>query len=440
MVVVGAGLAGLSAAHVLAAHEGVDVLVLESADVPGGVAQTQYHDHDVMEWGPEAVAATPEVVALMDQLGLEAVPPRPSSGGTMLSLGGKLRPLPLQLATGSVPDLSDVFALVRNGVLPPGSLLRMAAEPLAAMRRRAPGTLARTYGDLIGYRAMRRLIAPFAVGVLGSPAEVLADDVVPRPAVRSLAIAVARQGFRRHVPTRTKGSGLVAVAGGMHRLVTALAASARVQLRTPVRSVLANADGTFDVRSAEATFVADAVVLAVPAPVAGRILAEISPSAAQLLEGVATSSSAVLHVDVVPEQQDRLATFCAPGWLAAPEEGAAVAAGSFVGTKWPHIQRPGRVRATVRRADLLAASDEHLLRVALDDIERVLGLATVRREARVHRWTGVLPVRGPGTSQRVAGAGELLPRGIELAGTAEATVGVAAVLASGRRAADRIVA
>jgi oxygen-dependent protoporphyrinogen oxidase len=318
----------------------------------------------------------------------------------------------------------------------------MAGEPLAALRSRAPGTLAETYGGLIGRRAMRRLIAPFAEGVLGSPAEVLADDVVPRPENRSLAFAAARQGLQRRRPPVAggRGPGLMAAEGGMQRVVNALAASTEVRLGVAVTSVTAEPDGTFVVRAPGESFPADAVVVAVPAPVAGWILAEVSGSASRALGGVATSSSVVLHVDVVPEQQDRLSAFDATGWLAAPEERAAVSAASFVGVKWPHLRCPGRVRAVVRRPDLLAAPDEQLLCVALDELERVLGLHTERHLARLHRWSAALPVRAPGTAARVAEARAQLPRGIELAGTAHAAVGVTAAVTSGRRAAERVVA
>lgn len=442
VVVIGAGFAGLSAAHALSARGDVEVVVLEASETLGGLAQTEVVDGDVTEWGPEGVVATPSVLTLMQGLGVETHSPRPSPGGTLLSLGGRLRPLPLQLATGAVPSISDVAALVHNGVLPKRSLVRMAGEPLAALRSRAPGTLAETYGGLIGHRAMRRLIAPFAEGVLGSPAEVLADDVVPRPDTRSLALAAARQGLRRRRPPAPggRGPGLLAAEGGMQRLVDALAASTEVRLGVPVTSVGVNSDGTFVVRSLGESFLADAVVVAVPAPVAGRILTEVSGSAATALGGIATSSSAVLHVDVVPEQQGRLSALGATGWLAAPEERAAVSAASFVGVKWPHLGCPGRVRAVVRRPDLLTAPDEQLLCVALDEIERVLGLHTERHQARLRRWSGALPVRAPGTAVRVAEARAHLPAGIELAGTAHAAVGVTAALASGQKAADRVVA
>lgn len=232
----------------------------------------------------------------------------------------------------------------------------------------------------------------------------------------------------------------MAISGGMGRLVETLSEPLDVTLRAQVLGIDRRADGTITVRSEQGTFEVDALVLAVPAPVAGRLLQDVAPAAASALAQVTYGTSAVVHVEVVPERRDRLVELAASGWLGAPEERPAVAAASFVGLKWPHLRCPGRLRASVRRADLLAADDDRLLQAALDEMERVLGVPLLREQARLHRWTRALPVRTPDAAAQVAHAKGALPGNVVLVGTAEAGSGVASALASGRRGAEAVMA
>ena len=230
VVIVGAGIAGLAAAHALRISppdRRPDVVVLEATSRPGGLIRTENSAEGLVEWGSEGLFAPPPMRATLAALGLELVAPSRSSSGSMLALGGRLRPLPLQLVRGSVPPPSAVVDLVRNGVLRPRDVLRILAEPVLSLHRRPPDTLAGTYGYLLGRRAMERLMAPFAEGVLGAPADQLADAVISRPHGRSLLLASLRQH------TSTTSGGMVTVAGGMSQLIDALAQPLDVRLKFP---------------------------------------------------------------------------------------------------------------------------------------------------------------------------------------------------------------
>ena len=79
MVVLGAGLAGLSAARDLA-RAGVDVVALEARNRPGGrVEQTQLADGRLVQLGGEVVGPFHEAYCgLVEELGLTLVPSFPS--------------------------------------------------------------------------------------------------------------------------------------------------------------------------------------------------------------------------------------------------------------------------------------------------------------------------------------------------------------------------
>ncbi len=434
VVVVGAGIAGLAAAHTLRSvpDEGMpEVVVLEASSRSGGLIRTENTTQGMVEWGPEGLFATPPMRATLGDLGLDVITPNTSSSGSMLALGGRLRPLPLQLVRGSVPPPSAVVDLVRHGVLRPRDVLRILAEPALSLRRRPPDTLASTYSHLLGRRAMERLMAPFAEGVLGAPADRLADSVVPRPAGRSLLMASLRSR------TSTASGGMVTVVGGMSRLVDALAEALDVRLNTRVITIHQAGD-RYEVVTDDRVIDADVVIMATPPPTTARILEEVAPRVSAALATVTMTSSAVLQVNAVRSDGSSIESFPSGGWLAAPEENPLIAAGSFVGHKWPHLGCPGRVRVIIRRPDLLSDEDELLIARALDETEQLLNVCTRRDTAQLHRSQSSLPMRAPATAAQIQLAKAALPPSMHLAGTAETVVGVSAAFASGLRAATAV--
>ena len=69
-VVIGAGIGGLVCARNLAVA-GEDVRLLEASDRAGGVIHTVKKDGFLLELGPNTVRATPEILALASELGLD---------------------------------------------------------------------------------------------------------------------------------------------------------------------------------------------------------------------------------------------------------------------------------------------------------------------------------------------------------------------------------
>ena len=68
--IVGAGLTGLALAHELA-KRGVEHVVLEAADRPGGVIRSARVDGRVLDFGPQRLRMVGAMEALVSELGLE---------------------------------------------------------------------------------------------------------------------------------------------------------------------------------------------------------------------------------------------------------------------------------------------------------------------------------------------------------------------------------
>jgi oxygen-dependent protoporphyrinogen oxidase len=237
----------------------------------------------------------------------------------------------------------------------------------------------------------------------------------------------------------------MSIDGGLSALVDAVAAASRTDIRlsTTVRELRRTATGWEAVTGpvpAPKVIEADAVVIAVPSRPAAKLLADVAPDASAAVADLDYASVALAlfafdHADL-PRRS---------GLLIPAEAGRAVKAATFFTAKWPHLEsRYTLVRASIGRYGeeaVLQRSDEELARVALAELGERLGKPLPEPVAwRVDRWGGSLPQYGPGHGERVAAARTALAdhKGLAVAGAAFDGVGIAACVASGRAAADRI--
>jgi protoporphyrinogen/coproporphyrinogen III oxidase len=132
------------------------------------------------------------------------------------------------------------------------------------------------------------------------------------------------------------------------------------------------------------------------------------------------------------------------GALIPAVEGHIAKAITVFSSKWA-AQPDGAVllRASVGRYGeerSLAYDDESLIGLVHQDLAKIVGVPlTPPLAARVFRWGGALPQYLPGHLDRMARARAGLPETVALAGAAFDGVGIPACVASGERAADRII-
>jgi oxygen-dependent protoporphyrinogen oxidase len=239
-----------------------------------------------------------------------------------------------------------------------------------------------------------------------------------------------------------------AVRGGYRVLVDALAAAsgADVRLRTTVRGLHRREGGwrlVLGPATAPEALDVDAVVLAVPAPAAARLLADTAPVAARAAGEVELASSAV--VALAYRAADAASLPPTSGVLVAADEPLAVKAVTHSSTKWAHLAGGDlvRLRASLGRfgeAATLQADDAELVARARADLAVLAGINAAPVAVHVQRWGGGLPQYAVGHLDRVRAIEDGLPPGVAVAGAALRGVGVPACIATGRAAAERVAA
>ena len=138
VVVVGAGIAGLTAAWELLRNGGVDVTVLEAERRPGGVIVTEQVGEFIVEGGPDGfLAGEPELPALANEMGIGDHIVSQQARGTALWTGTALEPI----AEGRAAELLGIdasSAAVKAGFR---SFTHGMGEPVAALAQRLAGVL-----------------------------------------------------------------------------------------------------------------------------------------------------------------------------------------------------------------------------------------------------------------------------------------------------------
>jgi len=238
------------------------------------------------------------------------------------------------------------------------------------------------------------------------------------------------------------------------RLPEALAAAVEARGGTlrrsaPVTALTRTATG-WRLQTPDGGVDADAVVLAVPAPVAARLLRGAVPAAATELAGVETASMVIAAL-AVPTGQ--LAGLAGSGVLVPPvvgrAEGLQVKALTLSANKWAWVaaQDPdvrvvrvslGRARETA----VLERDDADVLATAAADASLLLGRPLTPRAGSVTRWVDGLPQYAVGHVDRVARVRAAVAEAGALAvcGSVLDGVGVPACIAAADRAAADVLA
>jgi protoporphyrinogen/coproporphyrinogen III oxidase len=460
VVIVGAGIAGLAAAYFLR-DLGAEVIVLEASGRTGGKLTVSELAGVPVDAGAEALLVRrPEGVDLIKAVGLGGDLVYPGTTTASIWTRGQFRSLPRSQFMGVPADFAD---LERSAILSRGGLDRARQDAqLPATARDGDVAVAEYVGARFGAEVVDRLVDPLLGGVYAGRSDQLSfEATIPAlaqasQAHRSLAAAAgsllpgAERGAQ-DAPAAVPAPVFTTLTGGLGALPDTLASAsgAIVRTRTTARELARTPDGwrlAVGPAVAPERIDADAVILALPARPASRLVGQLPGGAAagSALAEIEYASMAIVTlaypVTAFPVQP------AGSGYLVPAVDGRPVKAVTFSTVKWPHLGGEMHlVRCSIGRIgeeEVLQRDDADLAALAASDLAAATGVLGAPAASRVTRWGGALPQYTVGHLDRVDRIRAVITTqpGLAVCGAAYDGVGIPACIASARLAAERVVA
>ena len=462
LAIVGGGISGLAAAFALEEHRqagALDYRLYESSPHLGGVLRTERIQAFVVEAGPDSfISEKPWAADLCRTLGLgdQLIGSNDADRKTYILLRGRLIPMPdglmFMVPTKILPTgFSPLFSW--------GTKLRMAREffgpPHAANNDESVAALVeRHYGP----EMVDRLADPLLSGVYGGEAASLSvRAVLPRFAEMERnhgslgrAMLAARKKMLGTAKTdRAKKSPpplFTSLKNGMQQLVETLVLrlnQSSLITNSAVQSIRLEA-GEWIVSSETNSERYQAVILALPADVAAKLVSDCGPELAAELAQIGYSSS--ITVGLGYDRQVRQSLPPGFGFLVPRSEGKQLLAATFVHNKFPHRAPDGRALlrcffAGPKADKIWQLSDDAIIAVVRNELQQILGLGAEPLFARVYKWRAAMAQYGVGHLDRLDRIERLrrqLP-GLALAGNGYRGIGVPDCVRSGQEAVKELL-
>ena len=475
IAIIGAGLAGLTAAYELrstgSARAGkVDDLkvdVYEATDRLGGKLHTVAFEAGPTDMGAEAfMARRQDAVDFFTELGLADSLVEPSGLRSLVWVDGEARGLP----TGGVMGIPSTSEAVKH-LVSEDTAQRIDTEAEREGFDWEVGGDANV-GKLVRARYGDEVVDNIVSSLLGGVYSCTADDLGVRATIPQLAeefdrlaaapdadgkvhLSTAVANLERSRCEMPTGQGAVfkTFRDGYQEVYETLAEKSGADIYIDAFISAISLEGSaeapkYHLKGGEDKLY-DHVILAVPAPTAALLLKDIAPEASEALKTVKLANSAVVGMrfatdEGLPQNSGVL--------VSTGAEDVHAKAFTFSSRKWPHLAERGGalVRASFGRFGdnvAITATEDDLVDWALDDLETITGFdgrAAGLEEIYVQRWLGGLPRFDENHLATVAKVRSLLndePKAshISLTGAWAGGVGVPAVIADARAAAAAAV-
>ncbi|WP_029097500.1 protoporphyrinogen oxidase [Brevibacillus thermoruber] len=451
VTIVGGGITGLSAAYYLqkwSCEEGVPVrfALLEESGRLGGKIQTWRHQGFTIELGADSfLERKTSASQLITDVGLGDQLVHNHAGQAYIVHKDRLVSIPEGAVMG-IP--TKLLPFVWTPLVSPLGKLRAAADLVLPGGK--PGedqSVGHFFRRRLGDEVIENVIEPLISGVYGGDIDKLSLlSTFPQYAqmeqkYRSLILAMKNARPPAKPEQSKKPTGMfMTLKGGLQSLaerIEQLLPEGAVQKNTGVRHLEKRPEGYVLQLSDGRTLRTDAVLLAVPHPVAQELLrpyVDIPPLSGAKPTIMATVALAY-PAEAVPLDVE------GTGFVVPRKANYTITACTWTHRKWPHTTPEGKalVRCYVGKPgheEIVDRSDEEIVDVVIRDLRRVMKVGDTPEFYRVTRWNRGLPyIVGHQQWLRdvTAKVGAALPA-VRLAGASYGGVGVPDCIDQGKRA------
>ena len=461
IAIIGGGISGLSAAYTLEKQRAdsgdVEYNLFENSGRLGGACYSEIIDGCVIEAGPDSfVSEKPWAAQLCRELGIgdQLIGSNDEDRKTWILSDGKLI---------SLPD--GLMFLVPTKILPTafsplfswGTKIRMARELMHPPRPlQGDETVAAFVERHFGREMVDRLADPMLSGIYGGDTDQLSVratlgrfvEMEAKYGSLSRAMLAANKKMKTAMAGKPKPPLFTSLRNGMQQMVDAVVAKLSPQslvMNTGVQSIEKRGDEFYLKLTTGETKVFDNVILATPADIAGRLLANIDNHLSADLQQTPYSSSAT--VILVYNMADLKGLPGGHGFLVPRTEGKRMRACTFVHNKFPHRAPPdkGVLRCFLGGANdpaVLDLSDDEILAIVQRELKEMVRLDAKPQLVRIYRWRGAMAQYPPGHLERVDRIEKRIAEipGLAVAGNAFRGIGVPDCVRTGTVAAQSVLA
>ena len=458
LIIIGGGIAGLSAAYYAQKnHPEAKITLLEADSHWGGKLITDRVDGFVIEGGPDTFLATKTWgVELCKELGIadRLHGTNPEAKNTYVLHKNRLESLPDGLAM-MIPG--KVMPMLKSRLLNWAQKLRIGLDFLIPVKK---GDADESLGSFVSRRMGRatyeNLIEPLMSGIYAGDGDKLSlQSTFPflRDFERkygSLALGAMKMYRARVKSQKNRGSRSIFLTPttGLAEMTEAIVAylkenNADLRLNSPV-SRITHHDSRYQVGLAVgATLEADSLILATPAYVTGELLASPLPELAEVLKSIPYVSTATVSLAYkltdLPHPQD------GNGYVIPRREGRRAVACTWTSTKCTPRAPEGHalLRVFVGRAgqeDEIPWDDASLLEIAREELALTLGITADPLVSRVFIWEKAMPQYNLGHPEKLTqidAALEEMPN-LAFAGNGYRGIGIPDCIHSGELAVEKI--
>lgn len=396
IAIVGGGISGLTAAYFAGQNLSAQLQIFEASPRPGGKLFTVQECGIPVELGAESfVRSKPAAIQLCRQLDLEDQLLSSTRQQAYLYRKKKFH----AIHPGTLFNAPfNIQPLIHSELLSAQGIARLKSEPSVPVLSSSDESVASFLSRRLGEEIVERMAGPVLWGIYGaSPDSLSAAAVLPE-----LWQMEKERGFvTTQAPPEVPPPGLfVTLRKGLNQLIDCLiqrlADNSKIYMSSPVIGLRRSRESWF-LKTPIGETEADAVILAVPAPEAARLLNATLPEVSRLLLRIKYSSAIVapmIFEGVSPPVSGS-------GLLISGNSPLLLAACTWVSSKFP--ARGDENRFLVRSfAPLVERRDpDRILSELIDETRAVMGWTQRPVWSHLATWPRSLPIFSPGHRQRL---------------------------------------
>ena len=461
VAIIGGGLSGLATAvflHRLTPQ--LSLTLFESNSRLGGVIHTKREGDFLVDHGADMFATNPPpALELFRSLGVEKqlIKPKTQGRGARIVLRGK---------TVDIPAGFVLMRATQNASVLQSPLLSWDAKTRFLTEQFAPPAELDEDDDIsvadfvrhrYGQEMLDALVGPLVAGIYTADAEKLSMRATMRPILEmeqqygSLAKATQARIRRGDDSIEQASSGaryeqFRAFRNGTAQLIETLAKQLptdSVKLNSTVQSIRRSSEG-WQIEQDQHLTNFDHVVVATPASIAARLLADVSERASSDLASIRFASTAIVILGIPRKNiQADINTF---GFVVPPREKRKVLAVSFASNKFAYRAPDDQVLVRVfiggmLQPELLDQDDASLIEIAKAELADLIQFSGGTTLEQIVRWNNAMPQYEVGhlrLVERIDNALDSVPN-LSLINNAIRGVGIAPVIQEAGRVAEKVI-